>query len=65
MARIAFVGLGTMGLPMARNLVAAGHEVVGVDADPGRLAALGTESAETPAEAAAAAVPEQPVAAEA
>ena len=55
MARIAFVGLGTMGLPMARNLVAAGHEVVGVDADPGRLAALGTESAETPAEAAAAA----------
>jgi 3-hydroxyisobutyrate dehydrogenase len=53
MARIAFVGLGTMGLPMARNLVGAGYEVVGVDADPGRLAALGAGSAETPAEAAA------------
>jgi 3-hydroxyisobutyrate dehydrogenase len=53
MARIAFVGLGTMGLPMARNLVRAGYEVVGVDADPGRVAALGAGSAETPAEAAA------------
>lgn len=28
---IAFLGLGHMGLPMARNLVAAGHEVVGFD----------------------------------
>ena len=27
MARIGFIGLGNMGLPMARNLVAAGHEV--------------------------------------
>jgi 3-hydroxyisobutyrate dehydrogenase len=41
MARIAFHGLGTMGLPMARNLVAAGHEVVGHDLDPVRVAALG------------------------
>ncbi|HEX2110682.1 MAG TPA: NAD(P)-dependent oxidoreductase [Gaiellaceae bacterium] len=55
MVRIAFVGLGTMGLPMARNLVAAGYQVVGVDPDAGRLAALGAGSAETPAEAAAAA----------
>lgn len=31
MARIAFVGLGNMGLPMAQNLVKAGHEVEGVD----------------------------------
>jgi 3-hydroxyisobutyrate dehydrogenase len=30
-----------MGLPMARNLVAAGHEVVGHDLDPGRVQALG------------------------
>ncbi|MGN8553046.1 UNVERIFIED_CONTAM: 3-hydroxyisobutyrate dehydrogenase [Microbacterium sp. SLM126] len=29
--RIAFLGLGHMGLPMARNLAAAGHEVVGFD----------------------------------
>ena len=28
MTRIAFYGLGTMGLPMARNLAAAGPEVV-------------------------------------
>jgi 3-hydroxyisobutyrate dehydrogenase len=31
MARIAFVGLGNMGGPMAGNLVAAGHEVAGFD----------------------------------
>jgi 2-hydroxy-3-oxopropionate reductase len=29
MTRIAFIGLGIMGLPMATNLVRAGHEVVG------------------------------------
>jgi 3-hydroxyisobutyrate dehydrogenase len=52
MTRVAFIGLGTMGLPMARNLVAAGHEVVGVDVDPARAAELGAEAASTPAEAA-------------
>jgi 3-hydroxyisobutyrate dehydrogenase len=31
MARIGFVGLGTMGLPMARNLLKAGHQVTGFD----------------------------------
>lgn len=30
--RIAFIGLGNMGAPMARNLVAAGHDVTGFDA---------------------------------
>jgi len=39
--RVAFFGLGTMGMPMARNLVAAGHEVIGHDLDPARVAALG------------------------
>lgn len=34
MTRVAFLGLGHMGLPMARNLVAAGHEVVGFDVVP-------------------------------
>ncbi|MET0695470.1 MAG: NAD(P)-dependent oxidoreductase, partial [Propionibacteriaceae bacterium] len=29
MTRIAFIGLGIMGAPMAANLVAAGHEVIG------------------------------------
>ncbi len=31
MTKIAFIGLGNMGLPMARNLLKAGHEVVGFD----------------------------------
>ncbi len=31
MARIAFIGLGNMGGPMAANLVKAGHEVTGAD----------------------------------
>ena len=31
MARIGFIGLGNMGLPMAANLVMAGHQVTGFD----------------------------------
>ncbi len=31
MARIAFIGLGNMGGPMAANLVKAGHQVIGFD----------------------------------
>ncbi|HYG85025.1 MAG TPA: 3-hydroxyisobutyrate dehydrogenase [Azospirillum sp.] len=31
MTTVAFIGLGNMGLPMARNLLKAGHEVVGFD----------------------------------
>ncbi|MEO0428893.1 MAG: 3-hydroxyisobutyrate dehydrogenase [Pseudomonadota bacterium] len=56
MARIGFVGLGNMGLPMAKNLVAAGHEVTGFDLSPDAVAALeaaGGASAGTAAEAAA------------
>lgn len=53
MARVAFVGLGTMGLPMARHLVAAGHEVVACDVDRDRAAVLGGPVATTPAEAVA------------
>ena len=34
MSRIAFLGLGHMGLPMAANLVKAGHEVHGFDPMP-------------------------------
>ena len=40
MARIAFIGLGNMGLPMAINLVKAGHQVEGVDLNPASLAKL-------------------------
>ena len=32
--RIAFLGLGHMGLPMAKNLAAAGHDVIGFDVFP-------------------------------
>ncbi|WP_137129034.1 3-hydroxyisobutyrate dehydrogenase [Rhizobium sp. FY34] len=34
MANIAFIGLGNMGLPMASNLVKAGHVVTGCDLSP-------------------------------
>jgi 3-hydroxyisobutyrate dehydrogenase len=39
MTRIAFLGLGHMGLPMAHNLVKAGHEVSGFDVVPASLEA--------------------------
>ena len=37
MAKIGFIGLGNMGLPMAGNLVKAGHEVKGFDIVPVNL----------------------------
>lgn len=37
--KIAFLGLGHMGLPMAKNLAAAGHEVTGFDVVPLAIAA--------------------------
>lgn len=40
MAEIAFIGLGNMGLPMAKNLLAAGHQVAGVDLNADAVAAL-------------------------
>ena len=40
MTRIAFIGLGNMGAPMARNLVKAGHSVQGFDVVPANLAQL-------------------------
>jgi 3-hydroxyisobutyrate dehydrogenase len=41
MARIGFLGLGNMGLPMARNLAKAGHQVVGFDVVPAACMAAG------------------------
>jgi 3-hydroxyisobutyrate dehydrogenase-like beta-hydroxyacid dehydrogenase len=32
--QIGFIGTGKMGLPMARHLAAAGHEVTGFDLAP-------------------------------
>src|SRR5436853_854083 len=50
MARIGFIGLGNMGLPMAQNLLHAGHQVEGVDvseAATDKLRAAGGAVAET------------------
>ncbi|UEM04106.1 3-hydroxyisobutyrate dehydrogenase [Skermanella rosea] len=40
MATVAFIGLGNMGLPMALNLVKAGHEVIGFDVSASNLESL-------------------------
>jgi 3-hydroxyisobutyrate dehydrogenase len=56
MPAIAFLGLGHMGTPMARRLVAAGHDVVVWNRTGSRtapLVAAGALAATTPAEAAA------------
>ena len=37
MAKIAFIGLGNMGGPMAANLLAAGHQVTGFDLSPASI----------------------------
>ncbi len=55
MARISFIGLGVMGAPMARHLLAAGHEVTVYNRTRARaeawVAANGGTLAETPAAA--------------
>jgi 3-hydroxyisobutyrate dehydrogenase len=38
--RVAFIGLGNMGAPMARNLIKSGHEVTGFDVAGTNLAGL-------------------------
>jgi 3-hydroxyisobutyrate dehydrogenase len=56
MARIGFIGLGNMGLPMAQNLLKAGHAVAGFDAakaSVGRLSAAGGAAATSVADACA------------
>ena len=40
MATIGFIGLGNMGLPMAQNLLKAGHEVQGFDVGKAQMDAL-------------------------
>ncbi|MFD5821455.1 2-hydroxy-3-oxopropionate reductase [Nesterenkonia xinjiangensis] len=52
--KIAFIGLGIMGLPMAKNLVAAGHTVAGFNRSPEKsqeLAQAGGTAASSVAEA--------------
>lgn len=55
MARIGFIGLGRMGLPMAKNLVKAGHTVLGHDLDAAAVAALAAAGGTAAATQAAAA----------
>ncbi|OLP46907.1 3-hydroxyisobutyrate dehydrogenase [Rhizobium oryziradicis] len=58
MAKIAFIGLGNMGLPMAANLAKVGHQVSGCDVSEAALEAankLGIEPAKTIEEAVASA----------
>ena len=52
--KIAFIGIGLMGLPMAKHLLAAGHQVVVWNRTPAKTAALtdhGGVVAETPEQA--------------
>ena len=54
MARIGFIGLGNMGLPMARNLLASQHSVQGFDLSLTSVAGLqeaGGSAAQTPTDA--------------
>jgi 3-hydroxyisobutyrate dehydrogenase len=55
MARVGFIGLGNMGVPMAGNLVKAGHEVAGFDVvaeNMGRAASRGVTGRRSAADAA-------------
>jgi 3-hydroxyisobutyrate dehydrogenase len=45
MARIGFIGLGRMGLPMARNLMKTGHDLKAFDVADGPVATLAGEGA--------------------
>ncbi|WP_299393770.1 NAD(P)-dependent oxidoreductase [Pelagibius sp.] len=64
--RIAFIGLGNVGFPLARNLQRAGHDLTVFDLDPARAAPLAeagarlAESASAAAEGADAAVTSLP-----
>ncbi len=58
MTQVAVIGVGRMGAPLARRLLAAGYDVTVCDPAPAALAALvvdGAQAAEDPARAAAAA----------
>jgi 3-hydroxyisobutyrate dehydrogenase len=42
--RVGFIGLGTMGRPMVANVVKAGYDVVGLDADPEQAGSVAEET---------------------
>jgi 3-hydroxyisobutyrate dehydrogenase len=43
MTRVGWIGLGAMGLPMARSVARAGHAVTAYDIDPDPVASLGAD----------------------
>ncbi len=49
--RLGMIGLGKMGLPLARQLMADGHEVCGYDIDPARIELLEREGGSAAASA--------------
>jgi 3-hydroxyisobutyrate dehydrogenase len=54
MSRIGFIGLGNMGLPMAQNLLKAGHSVCGFDLGKAQVDALAASGGEPAADVKAA-----------
>ena len=46
MSKVGFVGIGVMGMPMARNLIRGGHLVRAFDINPAALEAIGLDGAE-------------------
>ena len=55
MAKVGFIGLGNMGLPMAQNLIKAGHQVAGADMSAAAVDKLKGAGGAAAADAAAAA----------
>jgi len=54
---VGFIGLGTMGAPMARNILKKGHQLIALDMQPAAVASLvaaGATAAATPKDVAAA-----------
>src|SRR5262245_61828870 len=47
--KFGYVGIGLMGLPMTKHLLAKGHSVVAYDIVPGKATASGAKVAESPA----------------
>ena len=45
MSKVGFIGVGVMGMPMARNLIGGGHRVRAFDVDSGALEAIGQDGA--------------------
>src|SRR5262245_11947342 len=47
--KFGYVGVGLMGTPMTKHLIAKGHSVMGYDIVEGKAAAAGAKAADSPA----------------